>query len=480
MGYMNKRTRELVEIMKNECVLPQNWNEYLYEIEKKHNVILKTKNLYYCTNCQQTFTYLNKGPAIKTEHICPHCKNTYWVRSGRLRKWKRKDDVLLLNKIDGELILRIFEMETIYNPEKQEMEHDTVEYARKIIDDDYREIRNKRVSIAQGGPWVIHSIEDEGEWRTYDGQWYESPSYGYLYIDNLESILQDTVYEKSRLWEYAKKYKDKNIDIRGLLSAAKYESFETLVEMKLYSLAEEARNFVCKGSFKKIFGVDKTYYEFMKKHNITREQLKILQLYPTKDIRKLKFLQKYEYVISDIKQYTTIDNFIKYFKKKRLKDAHLYRDYLKFAKELGLDLKNKKYLFPDKLKTMHDTYEKQIKIMKQEKIQKNIEKRVKDLMDNTFKNKEFIIFPASSVEELVDESKQQNNCVRTYAEKYSNGECDIYLMRKISNPKISVVTVEVKENRVVQKRTKNNEKTNKKQDEFLDAWQKRVLQKVAI
>jgi hypothetical protein len=271
-----------------------------------------------------------------------------------------------------------------------------------------------------------------------------------------------------------------NIDLRGLLSAAKYESFETLVEMKLYRLAEDARSFICKGSFKKIFGVDKNYYNFMKKYNISRDELEMLQKYPTNDIKKIRFLMDYKYVIDDIKQYTTIDRFIEYFRKKRLKDAHLYRDYLKFAKELGLDLKNKRYLFPDKLKTMHDKYEKQVKIIKQEKMIKDIENRVKILTKNTFKNKEFIIFPASSVESLIDESTQQNNCVRTYAERYAEGECDIYFMRKVDEPSISLVTVEVKNNRVVQKRTKNNSKTNKKQDKFLETWEKKVLEKVAV
>lgn len=479
MGYINKHLRELIQAMKREFTLPQNWNQFIYEQEKRHNLILKTKNIYYCTNCQQSFTYLNKGPKIKTEHICPHCKNKYWVRSGTLKNWKKRDNILLLDKINGELIIRIFEMETIYNSEKQEMEHDTVEFARKIVDDDYREIRNERVSIAQCGPYVYHWKDEEGEWRTYDGNWYESLAQGYLYSDNLKEILKGTIYEKSRLWELAKREKE-YIYLPDLLSAAKYESFETLVEMKLYNLAYSAKHFICKGSFKKIFGIDKTYYNFMKKHDITREDLKLLQLYPTKDIRKLRFLKKYEYVIQDIKQYTSIDNFIKYFRSKKLTDAHLYRDYLGFAKKLGLDLKNKRYLFPDKLKTMHDLYNKQLKIMEQERITKCIEKRLETLIKNVFKNKEFIIFPASSVADLVEESKQQNNCVRTYAEKYADGNCDIYFMRKIDTPNVSLVTVEVRDNKVVQKRTKNNEKTNKKQDKFLDTWQKKVLERVAV
>lgn len=479
MGYMKKRTRELIEKMKIEFTLPKNWNEFIYEQEKKHNLILKTKNTYYCTNCQQSFTYLNKGPKVKTKHTCPHCKNEYYIRSGRLRKWRQRDNILMLDKVDGELIIRIFDMETYFNPEKQEMEHDTVEYARKIVDDDYREIRNERVSIAQRGPFVYHWKDKEGEWRTYDGEWYESLAQGYLYQDNLKKVLKNTIYEKSRLWELVKKEKD-YIYLEEILRAAQHQSFETLVELKLYNLAYDAKHIETKGTFKQIFGVDKTYYEFMKKHNITSEQLKILRMYPVKDIRTINFLNRYEYVVEDIKKYTSVENFIKYFRTKKLKDAHLYRDYLKFAKELGFDLKNKRYLFPDKLKTMHDKYEKQVKIMQQEKILKGIQKRAEQLKKYIFKDKEFIIFPAVSINAMIDESKQQNNCVKTYTERYSNGECDIYFMRRVDKPNISLVTVEVKDNRVVQKRTKNNERTNKKQDKFLDKWQQRVLQKVAI
>lgn len=44
-------------------------------------------------------------------------------------------------------------------------------------------------------------------------------------------------------------------------------------------------------------------------------------------------------------------------------------------------------------------------------------------------------------------------------------------------PHKSLVTVEVRDNEVVQARIKNNEKTTKKQNEFLDIWQKRSITK---
>lgn len=71
----------------------------------------------------------------------------------------------------------------------------------------------------------------------------------------------------------------------------------------------------------------------------------------------------------------------------------------------------------------------------QQAYEKAIIKRGKELSINKYLNNKFIIFPALTVESLKDESKQQNNCVRTYAEKYANGNCDIYFMREVKQPK---------------------------------------------
>ena len=83
------------------------------------------------------------------------------------------------------------------------------------------------------------------------------------------------------------------------------------------------------------------------------------------------------------------------------------------------------------------------------------------------------------MEALINEGKQQNNCVRTYAEKYAESDCDIYFMRDISKPKKSLVTIEVKNNKVVQSRIKNNDDPNQKQLEFINKWEQEVLKGVA-
>ena len=75
--------------------------------------------------------------------------------------------------------------------------------------------------------------------------------------------------------------------------------------------------------------------------------------------------------------------------------------------------------------------------------------------------------------------KQQNNCVRTYAERYAEGECDIYFLRNAKNIKSSLVTVEVKNNKVVQSRIKNNDDPNETQLAFLNEWEQKVLKGAA-
>ena len=159
--------------------------------------------------------------------------------------------------------------------------------------------------------------------------------------------------------------------------------------------------------------------------------------------------------------------------------TYLYKDYLRFAKLLGFDLKNNKYVFPKNLREAHDQLENQYEVQCDEIMRKAIRKRGKELSINIFKNNKFIILPAFTLKALQDESKQQNNCVRTYAERYAEGECDIYFLRNAKNIKSSLVTVEVKNNKVVQSRIKNNDDPNETQLAFLNEWEQKVLKGAA-
>lgn len=476
MGYISVKNRTLISQMKQNFTLPREWNRFLYEVGKNHQLIIKNgKTNYYCTNCSKSF--ISTAPIGKIIK-CPCCKNKYEVRSNKLKHYKFKDNVCMIDNIENEIVIRIFEMRSEYNGDKQQFEHSTVEYARKILeyDDNYIELRNERVSIAQCGPHVLHWKDEEGNWRAYDGYYYSSYGAGFFFTNNLKKVLKGTQFEHSRIWEYARHGEKIQYNIESILSAAKYESFEFLVELKLYNLASYSRRFLSKGSFKNIFGVDKTYYDFMRKNNITCTELEMLKVYPTRNIKELRNLSTTDtWTLNRIQEFVKLKDLIPYFINNNLNDYNLYLDYLRFAQKLGIDLKNKKYAFPENLKAKHDEYEKQIELLEEEKNNNLIMERAKQLMKNTFKYKKFVIFPAKCCNDLIDESSQQNNCVRTYIEKYARGECDIYFMRLNRNKKKSLVTIEVRKNEVVQKRIKNNEKTTEEQDEAIEQWEEIML-----
>ena len=96
----------------------------------------------------------------------------------------------------------------------------------------------------------------------------------------------------------------------------------------------------------------------------------------------------------------------------------------------------------------------------------------------TYKNNNFLIYPAPSVDSLIDESKQMNNCIKSYCEDYGLGYKDLYFMRRLDNPDKSLVSVEVRNNKIVQARIYDNYQPSKEQWNFLNRWQAKVLSKV--
>lgn len=308
-----------------------------------------------------------------------------------------------------------------------------------------------------------------------------------VFPNNIKKLMKDTKFKYSCIWNIAKH--SSYIDLSKLLKnsdASSLRKIELLTKLKLYNLALNSDQFNCSGTFQSIFGVSRDYYTFMRRNNITYRQLKILKLLQEKDIKKIHYLEKFvdygdsTYDLEEISNYISLNRFIKYSKMHHGNvKTYLYKDYLRFAKLLGYDLKNNKYAFPKNLKEEHDKLEQQFEIQSKPLIRKAIVKRSKELSANKYQDNKFIIFPACTFKSLQDESKQQSNCVRTYAEKYAEGICDIYFMRDIQNPKKSLVTVEVKNNKVVQSRIKNNNDPNEKQLKFLDRWENTILKGAA-
>lgn len=488
MGYIKKAHREILEILDNRITFPNGWNEFVKKQAKYQNLIIKySNNNCFCTNCRQNFISKKK---VNQKTKCPNCHNIYLIKRSNLRYYEFKDDLSILDRVNDTFVIRYFELKTTIDAMHQH-HSSVVEFAREIPRDDYyRDIYvNDRVSKCQCHIYINHcnsNYFNTKKWRAYTRN-YSLIDYSIVFPNNIKKILKNTEFKYSCIWELAKH--STYIDLLKLIKDKDdyaINRIERLTKMKLYNLALKANNFSCSGTFETIFGVSKDYYQFMKKYNITYRQLKILQLLKEKNINKIRYLENFltygdsTYDFEEISKYISLNRFIKYAKMHHKKvQTYLYKDYLRFAKLLGFDLKNNKYAFPKNLQEEHDKLSKQYKLQCDQIIKNAIIKRGKELSSNKYENKKFIIFPALSIESLKDESKQQNNCVQTYAEKYATGTCDIYFMRDINKPKKSLVTIEVKNNRVVQSRIKNNDDPNKKQLEFINKWEQEVLKGVA-
>ncbi len=311
----------------------------------------------------------------------------------------------------------------------------------------------------------------------------------YLYIDNLYD-LKNTVYRYSRLWQITEFLnKENSFCISDLtLNPLYYPQFEYLVNYKLYDLALHAPNIFKSGkSFKEIFGVDKKYLPFMVECNINLRDLKILQIYPTTDIEVLKFFSEWLEVYTD-----HISELVNSYKVdlKVLKDYLIcldpsrrnineYFDYIYMAKELNLDLFDKKVLYPVSLRKAHDELFDQIEVVLDPVIEDKIGSLSKALLLNMYEDDNYVIYPVSSIKDLVEESRQQKNCVRTYCERIADNECQIYLMRKKEDINKSFVTIEIHDNKIVQARLKYNEIPSEDIYKILKDWEKNLISVIA-
>ena len=245
--------------------------------------------------------------------------------------------------------------------------------------------------------------------------------------------------------------------------------------MKLYNLAIRADKFTTGKTFQEVFGVPKTFYNFMKKHNITYEQLKVLRVLQKEDIKLINKLVGFS-CLKELSRFVNIEK--AYYKVLKCNNSYYeeeYLDYLSACYQMDYDMKDSKILYPSNLQKEHDKIMKLLEVVRNEANDRLIKERATILKDNVYSNKKYIVFPANSIESLVDESKQMNNCVKTYAEKFALGDCDLYFMRELDRQNKSLVTVEVRNGVVVQSRAKNNSLPNEEQQKFLDIWQKKIL-----
>lgn len=91
-------------------------------------------------------------------------------------------------------------------------------------------------------------------------------------------------------------------------------------------------------------------------------------------------------------------------------------------------------------------------------------------LDMEFSYNEYRIIYPKMVQDIKDEASQQHHCVATYIDSVIDGETNIVFLRKKEDIDKSLVTMEVKNNKVVQARGKFNRDLTQKEQEVVDRY----------
>ena len=124
--------------------------------------------------------------------------------------------------------------------------------------------------------------------------------------------------------------------------------------------------------------------------------------------------------------------------------------------------------YPRHFLTTHQIAVRNYNRLKKEFSEELFKKRINKDYECTYKDYVFI-YP-NCVQDIRDETVSQNNCVASYIDKVIDGNCHILFLRKKSSPKESLVTIEVRDDKIVQAKRRFNYPVTKEDQEAIDYW----------
>lgn len=148
----------------------------------------------------------------------------------------------------------------------------------------------------------------------------------------------------------------------------------------------------------------------------------------------------------------------------------LLKDYVSMSNRMGVEY-NK---YSKSLKKDHDICSMNYKVTEDSRKKeyfRNVisSNKYKELIYN---NKEYsIIIPQEPID-MISEGKLLSHCVASYVDDVINGKCKILFMRKTDSLESSLLTIEIRENNIIQIKGFSNRSRTEEEDLFIKKWSK--------
>lgn len=453
-----------------------------------------------CTHCGAIQMIKTKELKNNKTGKCPNCGSRVTMKSsGRIRHLRDESWTQYTQAIEEGLMIRYIRMVKDYG-----------EYG-----DPQRWVFEPcRVVIERGKPAVWYEDRDDQTKYASSERYKQNQGEGCLKGGNFpRSIDFNSIYKKG-LWSELKKafpyhmfreYTRRNKE--RIRECGIYDYFDAYSQFPLMESLEKTGktylvDFLAEGRRSRFAMFDKKAATVSGMLGITKEQYRDYGNLTEQDIMRLRFLNRekirltkeqyqvwkkctalygWEDTTEKVLRYTTMRRFLKYAGKNIESEIQRwYVDYLRMAEKAGYDLTDDFILFPRDIRQAHDTVMELLQQEKREKelkdaeaehtgIQK-IEKKIRKAF--SFRDGEYLIRPAKTNREIVQEGQTQHICVGTgsYAAQMERGNSYILFLRRITDPDTPFYTVEITPDYdIIQRHGKYNQQGNevKEVDAFL-------------
>lgn len=490
-------------------VLPQ---YFFYEYHKG-----KTPMKGYCTACHHEAAV--SDPKHNQKGICPRCKKEVLFKArGRLGYISDRDTVQVLQKFSpDELIIRVLKVYRSYR-KKDIPEFDVYENMRIFVrQDDWGKF------VAE----PYHHSFDSGDltpWKQgycpvmYLYQFnFNAEVCGHLYHRNLDAVLDGTPWQYSQLKQFYLKDREAMATEPYLRSLLAYPQLEMLFKMGFYRLTcdliyRENPTYILDCGKKRpheilriwpedvndLRGRDgsaadlrvyqkykekglcskvrKEIFQWMERYGL-REDNDILSFLPHMTLHKLLRYADEQFSLLHTRQ--TADGRMRYESMSRVLSE--YRDYFRMCTEQDYDMKNSFVLYPRDLQQAHDRLSARIKAKLDAKRRRGFMAAYRRIMSSLdFELEGMTIVYPQKPEDIEAEGNALHHCVGGYVSRVAEKECIILFLRQTEELQKSFYTIEVRDQKVAQVRGMQNCAPTPEVNNFMEAWERRVLQRVKL
>lgn len=351
------------------------------------------------------------------------------------------------------------------------------------------------VRIADRFIWFIEEnyklFNELAEESNEEAYWYDTGAMNIgkarIYPKNLKQIIKGTWLSHSGI-DVVASWKGKQEQYEMIIeNYMQNPQLELVIKANMRKLTRQLWSydrFLNKGTkLNEVLGLTKANMRKARDYDLGRDEIRVLRNDPDGKLSNDEVIALANagcHYLAALRTFTTIRKIANYTQKGH--DAGIWVDYLKMAKDLGYNMKDKAVLFPRKLKVKHDDLAKIMKIQGDNIREKKYQQRIPELKAlYSYETSKYKIIVPESLKAIVDEGQNLHHCVGTYTEKVAEGETDILFIRKQGEEETSYYTMEVKNLEIIQYRGAYNNLHNnpvpKEIDQFVKQFHNALIKR---